>query len=357
MNEREHDDSKQCSEASFSSSFEVYAAIGGDPDIDQVGDLFTAASKAVLDIKDESNRTRTRPTRWSTRRTVSDTKTEIATEVDVIDSEKLDIYCSSEDDIRFFAIVVNILVSSSNGDLSKAITKAENLAFAAELAFTNGEFEEKIKCVEGSISVLLLEMAPESSLDDHVLDGEEEDDDYDNSSSMYSDEFDAFLEISYREYLQDQNRQEILSRLEPPTSPSAVSEFPLECSKAQSKPPYTINLEADMKTRKEQKVKFDPVVRVKNTLSRYDMTPNESYNYWSGEDEFMTIEQRDRMLKVLTDKWTNEREQVYQEQTKGELDVLSSSLQIPVLPSIKQLLPATECEGHHEYTYTISIRD
>lgn len=349
MNERENDDSKQCSEASFSSSFEVYAAIGGDPDIDQVGDLFTAASKAVLDIKDESNRTRTRPTRRITRRTVSDTKTEIATEVDVIDSEKLDIYCSSEDDIRCFSIVVNILVSSSNGDLSKVITKAENLAFAAELAFTNGEFEEKIKCVEGSISVLLLEMAPESSLDDDVLDGEEEDD-YDNSSSMDLDEFGAFLEISYLEYLQDPNRQEILSRIKPPTSPSTVLEFPSECSKVQSKPPFTINLEADMKTRKEQIVKFDPVVKVKNTLSRHDMTPNESYNYWSGEDESMTIVQRDRMLKMLTDKWTNEREQVYQEQTKGELDVLSSSLQIPVLPS-------TECEGHHEYTYTISIRE
>jgi len=332
-------DSKQFCEASFSSSFEIYAAIGGDPDINQVDALFITASKAVLNINNENDRTRARTTRRSTRRTSSETKTQLTTEVDIIDCDKLDIYFSSEDDIQCFSVVINILVTSSTGDLDRVSTTAENLAFAAELAFTNGEFEETLKNIEGPILVHLVEMAPGlSSYSD-----EEDDDD---SSSIDSDEFDDFLDTSYREYLEDQSRLDILSRLKPPTSPSTVSNFPTEY--------LTTN---PLVETTKQKVKFNSVVRVKNTLSRHDMTPTEAADYWSGEDEFMTIEQRDRIRKMLMDKWTHQKEQESRQQTEEDLDKLTLSLRIPILPSIKQLLPATEREGDDGYTYTISIRD
>lgn len=329
-------DSKQSCEASVSSSFEVYAAIGGDPDVDQVDDLFIAASKSVLNIE---NRTRRRNRRGSvTGSSISETKIQLTTEIDVIDCDKLGIYFSSEDGIRCFSIVVNILVTSSNGDLCRISTTAENLAFAAELAFTNGEFEDKLKELEVDVSVLLTEMVSESSSSDNDEDVDEDDDD---SSSIGSGEFDDFLEISYREYLQNQNRQEILSRIQPSISPSTVSAFPSDC-------PSTIDLQnGELKSRSEKKVKFDPVVRVKNTLSRHDMHPKETYDYWNGEEEFMTIEERDQILRMLTDKWTYQQSK---KEAENEPDLSSPTLLIPVLP-------ATECEGHDGYIYTISIRD
>ena len=405
--------------ASFSSSFEVYAAIGGDPDNDEVDDLFVAASKAVLNIEDENTRTRTRsPGRIMRRTSSNETQTQITTEVHVIDCEKLDVYFSSEDNIHCFSILISINVTSSYGDMSKVSTTAENLAEAAELAFTNGEFGEALKTVEAPISVLLMEMAPESSSghaddddedvdyyplpesleidadDDNDDDNNDEndnddendrddenhlspkssaidvdnddvdygyeydDDSSDDSSALSMDpgDFDNFLEISYREYLQDQNRQTRRSSLEliRMQSPSrSVSEFPSEYIRTATM--YT--KDRKVKTRTGQKVKFSPVVRVKNTLSRFDMTPTETCNYWNGEDEYMTDKSRERMLKVLTDKWTQKKEQESNEQIEGDFeDDISPSLLIPILPSINELLPLTERENHDGYTYTVSIR-
>jgi len=362
---------KQPCDASFSSSFEIYAAIGGDPDINEVGDLFIAASKAVLNIQDESNRPTIRSYRRSTRRnSVGETKTLVNAEVDLMDCDKLGIYFSSEDGIRCFSIVVSVLVTSDNGNLCRVSSIAENLAFAAELAFTNGEFEQRLKDAEGDISVLLVEMAPESSSNGEeegdFHDKEEEDDHYDDEqedcfydseddsssiSSMDPNDFDDFLETSYREYLQDQNRQEILSKIQPPISPCTVLDFPAEHSKTS---PYAIDLQGELKTRMETKVKFDPVVRVKNTLSRHDMTPKEMDKYWSSGQESLPMIVRERILKTLTDRWTQRKEQ---ESKEENLEASSSSILIPILPAIKQLLPESEREGHDGYTYTMSIRN
>jgi hypothetical protein len=381
MEQRSENSDIEQQEASFSSSFEVYAAIGGDPDIDEVDALFVAASKAVLNIEDEITRTTTRTTGRIMRRTSNETKTQITTEVHVIDCEKMDVYFSSEDNIHCFSIVISILVTSSYGDISKVSTTAENLAEAAELAFTNGEFGEALKKDETPISVLLMEMAPESSSRDaeddddgdyylspesSSIDVDIDDDDYDDdstSSSMEAAEFDDFLEISYREYLQDQNRPVRRSSLEliRMGSPArSVSDFPSEHAKTYplgSTPLYT--KEGEVKTRTGQKVDFNPVVRVKNTLSRLDMTPTETCNYWSGEDEFMTVEDRDRMMKVLTDKWTQKMEQKSSQQIERDFGYdISPSLLIAMtmLPAINELLPLTEYECHDGYTYTVGIR-
>ena len=343
-------------EACFSSSFEVYAAIGGDPYIDDVVDLFTSTSKAVLNIENDNDRPIIRSYSRSARRgSVGETKIQLTAEVDVVDCEKLGIYFSSEDGIRCFSIIVSILVTSSNGDLGRVSTTAENLAFAAELAFSNGEFEQRLKDKEGDFPVLLLEMASESlsksGEEDDLQDFDFEDDDDSSSiSSMNPDDFDDFLENSYREYLQDQYRKEILSRIQPPISPCTVSEFPAEYS---TTPSYY--LQAELKSRVETKVKFDPVVRVKNTLSRHDMTPKEMYNYWSNEQESLTMDERNKTLKMLTERWKHQREQESKE-AEQDLEASSSSLLIPILPAIKQLLPESEQEGHDGYTYTISIR-
>lgn len=342
---------QQPCEASFSSSFEVHAAIGGDPDIDEVVDLFTSISKAVLNIESDNNRPRIRSYRRARRGSVGETKTQLTAEADIIDCDKLGIYFSSEDDIRCFSIVVSILVTSTNGDLSRVSTTAENLVLAAELAFANGEFEQRLKDAEGDISVLLAEMASsnhdeEDNFQDNEEDNSQDDDDSSSISSMDSDDFDNFLETSYREYLQDQNRQEILSRIQPPTSPCTVSEFPNACP---------MDLEVELKSRMETKVKFDTVVRVKNTLSRHDMAPKEMYNYWISEQESLTMEERDRTLKMLTDRWRRQKEQESKE-AEEDLETSSSLLLIPILPAIKQLLPKSEREGHDGYTYTISIR-
>merc|ERR1712177_183840 len=116
---------------------------------------------------------------------------------------------------------------------------------------------------------------------------------------MDPDDFDDFLETSYREFLEDQNRQEILSRIQPPISPCTVSEFPTEYPETT---PYSKNFQGITKPRMEMKVKFDPVVRVKNTLSRHDMTPKEMFNYWTSEQESLTMDQRNRTLNILTDR-------------------------------------------------------
>lgn len=349
---------KQPCDACFSSSFEVYAAIGGDPDIDEVVGLFISASTAVLNIENDKDRPRIRSYRRVTRRgSVGETKTELTAEVDVVDCDKLGIYFSSEDGIRCFSIVVSILVTSTNGDMCRVTTTAENLTFAAELAFSNGEFEQRLKDMEGDLSVLLVEMASESSskIEEHddFLDHEDEGDDSSSISSMDSDDFDDFLETSYREYLQDQSRQEILSRIQPPISPCTVSEFPTEYSKTA---PYSIHLQGELKPRMETKVKFDPVVRVKNTISRHDMTPKEMFHYWSSEQESLTMDERNRTLNMLTDRWKHRKEQELKK-AEQDLEASSSSLLIPILPAIKQLLPESEREGHDGYTYTVSIRD
>lgn len=345
---------KQSCEACSSSSFEVFAAIGGDPDIDDIVELFTSASKSVLNIENDNERPIIRSYRRSARRgSVGETKTQLSAEVDVVDCDKLGIYFSSEDGIRCFSITISILVTSTNGDLCRVSTTAENLAFAAELAFSNGEFEQRLKDIEGDLSVLLIEMAEESSSraeEEDKFHGRD-DEEYDDSSSISSmdpDDFDDFLETSYREYLEDQNRQEILSRIQPPISPCTVSEFP-------TKPLYPVDLEGELKSRIETKVKFDPVVRVKNTLSRHDMTPKEMYNYWSSEQESLTMDERNRTLKMLTDRWRHQKERESKE-AEQDLDASSSSLLVPILPAIKQLLPESEHEGHDGYTYTISIR-
>jgi len=349
---------KQPCEACSSSSFEFFAAIGGDPDIDDVVELFTSASKSVLSIENDNERQIIRSYRRSARRgSVGETKTQLSAEVDVVDCDKLGIYFSSEDGIRCFSIIISILVTSTNGDLCRVSTTAENLAFAAELAYANGEFEQRLKARERDISVLLIEMAAETSSraeEEDEFNGRD-DEDYDDSSSISSmdpDDFDDFLETSYREYLEDQNRQEILSRIQPPISPCTVSEFPTNYSK---KPLYSVDLKGELKSRIETKVKFDPVVRVKNTLSRHDMTPKEMYNYWSSEQESLTMDERNRTLKMLTDRWRHQKEQESKE-AEQDLDASSSLLLVPILPAIKQLLPESEHEGHDGYTYTISIR-
>ena len=385
---------KEENTTSFTASFEVYAAIGGDPDVDQVYELFTNASKEVLNISDDDERTKTRSGRSRRRASMQTSQKRLTTTVRVIDCEEMDLYFGSEDGIRCFSIVVSIVVTSNSADLDSVSTTAENLKLAAELALSNGEFDEIVKSIDGPIELLLMEMAPEStsdetadynnSADDYddpessidLFDSNDDDgDDHSDSSSlssMNSEDFDDFLEMSYREYLEDQNRQEIRQEIlakVSPESPSTVTDFPSEYSKTRTlgiNPPYAKS--DQLKPRTGLKVKFDPVVRVQNTISRYDMTPNESYNYWNGREEFMTIEQRDRMLKTLTDEWIHRKEEESRQQTqnfnefqtkihrRGSVEMVRS-LNIPMLPAIKQLLPATEPEEHDRYTYTISIRD
>ena len=396
---------------SFSSSLEIYAAVGGDPDTYEVEDLFIAGSRAVLKIDSENNRT------------------QLSAEVEVIDCDKMGVYFGSGDGIVCFSIEVTVLVTSDGQDLSRIKPIAKKLAEDAKLAVTKGDFQAALTYIEAPIEVLLMEMAPDSSSSDEddsddcaslcvqkVPDGcdvacdedenddcdvscdedenddcvalcdedendncegsydEEENDGYEDSidfhdfevddddinddddvSSMCSTEFDAFLEVSYREYLQDVNRKEILARINPPKSPPTVSAFPPECSKkciCKINPPC--NKENQLKPR-TSKVKFDSMVRVRNTLSRHDMTPHETYSYWFGQDEFMTKEDRAQMLKVLTEKWTIENEQKCRPESDNKDDV-DASLLMPVLPQIKRLLPKAELESHDGYTYTISIK-
>jgi hypothetical protein len=75
-------------------------------------------------------------------------------------------------------------------------------------------------------------------------------------------------------------------------------------------------------------VKFDPVVRVKSTLSRHDMTPNEKYIYWkSGNDDY-DENITEQILARLTEEWTRKREEESKEeqlllqllQTKEDFD-------------------------------------
>jgi hypothetical protein len=410
-------ESKQSCVASFSSSFEVYAAVGGDPDADEVDTLFIEASKAVLNIEDENSGNGTQSTRRRTRRSgIEKTKKRLTANIDVIDCEKMDLYFSSDDGIRCFSIVVNIRVTSVTGDHESASTTADNLALAAGLAVTNGEFAEVVKNIESPIELLIMEMAPESSTrdvddddydsyddyspikasfsgsfssddndsdainnsDDEVdVNDDEGGDDFDfyeecnasiecddafvdseiieesetdcNDLSSSMSYFDEFLEISYRQYLQDQNRKEILAKIN--LSPNTVADFPSESSDDSPLPitPPSYTNEAGSKTRSERKIKFDPVVRVRNHLSRHDMTPSEVFSYWSGADESLTNEERDKMLKVLTDKWTHKKEQESKEQEGSEI---SKALLIPVLPGMQRLRDFNE-----SFTYTISVED
>ncbi len=379
-----------------SSSFEVYAAVGGDPDTYDVEDLFIATSASILDIESEDDQVR------------------LSAEVDVIDCEKMGVYFGSSDGIVCFSITITILVNPDDGDLIGARATAEELTKVAESAITKGEFHEKTNNIEAEIEVLLMELSPDSfpndaidsddcasSCDEEVNDdcvascdednndvrvalcdedlndacaatcdddendsyegsidvddfNDDNEDDEDDASSMGSTEFDGFLEMSYREYLKDVNRQKIVARIDPSKSPPTVSDFPPECSEN-----YTFEFappcaQAGQLKPRTSKVKFDPLVRVTNTLSRHDMTPKELYSYWSGPDEFMTKKERNRMLKLLTEKWTIRKEK---EQSLVESkDDIENSLSSPILPQIKRLLPRAEREGHDGYTYTISIK-
>ena len=362
--------SKRSCEASFSSSFEVYAAIGGDPDLSQVDKLFIAASKNVLNIKSEGNRTISHTNRRRVRRASCKTETQLSTEIEVIDCDKLDVYFGSKDGIVCFSIVVTVSVISKDGDLDKVSTTAENLAYAADLAIGDGEFMDTLQNSEAPISVLLMEKAPDSSSsgakdnddnaslcsEDDNLDyvspcdedsnddgisssSAEENFDYaDNHESSSTNTFDDFLEISYREYLQDVNRKEILAKINPPKSPSTVSDFPSR----RSDPCLQETMPAfKSKRRSEPKIKFDTVVRVKYTLSRHEMTPHERFNYWNGTDDSMTSKDRNRILKMLTEEWQ-----------KGEVSRREREDDLATMP---QPLPANERQGHDGYTYTISI--
>ena len=111
------------------------------------------------------------------------------------------------------------------------------------------------------------------------------------------------------------------------------------------------NLSVDNNTRK--RIRFDPVVQVRNTLSRRDMPPDEKFNYWQckDEDEYMTPQ----VLKMMTDRWKQRRE--------AEEDKMQWELAKQALPpsqmighAIKQRLPSHECQGQIGYTYTVGIK-
>ena len=378
--------SKQSNKASFSSSFEVYAAVGGDPGLDQVDKLFVAASKTVLNIKSDEGKSKSKKSKRRTPKTSTLTETKVSTEVEVIDGEKLDVYFGSEDGIVCFSIQVTVTVTSMDGDLNKVTTSAENLVLAADLALASGEFMDTLQQTEAPIQVLLMEKAPESSKSEEDDNYNEYDDEYNNecsdeyldlkdsseyasssydedsndvissssvenfgldedesSTSLDRNDFDGFLEISYREYLQDRNRQKALSKLNTPNSPSTVLDFPSEGSDPSL---FTVNAiyskdKTPLKRRSEPKVKFDSVVRVKNTLARHDMTPKERLNYWS-LDEYC-----DKVLKAMTEKWHKER---------ASIQEMTEPISMPLQEEIEQFLPSTEDEADDEYTYTVSIR-
>ena len=151
--------SKQSSKTSFSSSFEVYAAVGGDPDLDQVDKLFVSASKTVLNIKSDEGKSKSKKSKSKrrTRKSSTLTETKVSTEVEVIDGEKLDVYFGSEDGIVCFSIQVTVTVTSMDGDLDKVTTSAENLVLAADLALASGEFMDTLQQTEAPIQVLLME--------------------------------------------------------------------------------------------------------------------------------------------------------------------------------------------------------
>lgn len=106
---------------------------------------------------------------------------------------------------------------------------------------------------------------------------------------------------------------------------------------------------------REIKVKFNPTVKVTNTLSRHDMGPAEKFAYWCGDgDDDLT----ETMIEVMTDRW-NAAQKYKQEQGKTKLQDLLEEMSPSrrVGAAIQQLLPANEWEGHEGYTYTIGIQD
>ena len=99
------------------------------------------------------------------------------------------------------------------------------------------------------------------------------------------------------------------------------------------------------------RVKFSPVVKVTNTLSRHDMTPKEKFEFWAGDDDHMTQKEIERIIAMLTDRWMSRRKE---EALRAELSPTGEDKN-PILPEIKQRLPATEQEGNDGYTYTIPL--
>lgn len=75
-------------------------------------------------------------------------------------------------------------------------------------------------------------------------------------------------------------------------------------------------------------VQFNPVVRVKRTMSRHDMSPNEKYAYWSSDhddyDEYIT----EQILARLTEEWIRKKEEDYKEDClQLELQLLHQQIQ------------------------------
>jgi hypothetical protein len=89
--------------------------------------------------------------------------------------------------------------------------------------------------------------------------------------------------------------------------------------------PATIDDES--KTDTNQKVQFDPSVKVATVLSRHDMPPNEKYKYWcgDGDDEEVMTEQ---MLTILTKKWQQKREEESKHQTEEDLPPINYTIHI-----------------------------
>jgi len=315
----------------YSYSFELYAAIGEDPDIDQVNVAFVTATEAVLGIDRRQGR-RQRLSRMHSR----DKSIEVSAEAAIIDCDKLDIYYGFDDGIRCFS--VDVAIVAMNGKM-----ETEVLASAVEVAVLNGELSEKIK-EGGTISVLLAELAPEtSSNDESQLDG------YDGLDVDYLEETkveepkDDLKSVGF--FLPSSEDSSLDLKTQPqqttPASPSAVNDVTGVYPRTRV-PPYTLSLTSSMNSiradhttpnfttttttttirelriKSKQVVSFHPLVSVKNTLSRYDMSPKETYNYWIGEKDFLTNEQCNRLLTMLMENWTRRKDKEYREQEQQE---------------------------------------
>merc|ERR1712196_307405 len=98
----------------------------------------------------------------------------------------------------------------------------------------------------------------------------------------------------------------------------------------------------NLKRKSDPRVKFDSVVRVKNILSRHELTPQERFNYWCGGDNFS-----DKVLKAMTEKW--HKEEAVRRESEESISTMPRQCGMPVVPDIKQLLPSSEREGHDGY--------
>ena len=81
------------------------------------------------------------------------------------------------------------------------------------------------------------------------------------------------------------------------------------------------------------------------------MTPKEKFEFWAGDDDHMTQKEIERIIAMLTDRWMSRRKE---EALRAELSPTREDKN-PILPEIKQRLPATEQEGNDGYTYTIRL--